>query len=128
MVYKFTGKGLFYVAGFICLISIVLAPVGILFFYMGAKAHIRLENDRMFYKMLTTKEIPYADITRIRLAKPVGAQYKVGYASVNFATVIPLIIEYKGKSTRLSLNFFENSAEIAATLEQKTGLSIEVPE
>lgn len=129
MVYKFTGKGLFLTAAFICIISVVLLPVGLVFLYMAFAAHIRIEEDRFVYKMLTTKEILFKDIKKIKLSRPVDARYKVGYAFVNFATVIPLIIEYgEGKKVRFSLNFFERSTEIAEILQQKTGLQIELPE
>ena len=86
----------------------------------------------MIYKMLTTKEIPYKQITKIRLAKAVNPTSYVrtnaagGGVALNLVTVIPLIIEWNGKQTRISANFFENAEEITSTLEQKTGLKLEV--
>lgn len=129
--YKFKGKGLFITAGVICIISFLLIPLGLIFFYMAATAKIIMKDDRMIYKMLTTKEIPYSQITKMRLAKPVSSTYYTMNGEnpgvfVNFATVIPLIIEWDGKKTKLSANFFENAEEIVHTLREKTGLELDV--
>ncbi len=129
--YKFKsgGKSLFIVAGVICLISLVGFPFAIMFFYMAATSKIVMTDKKMIYKMLTTKEIYYSKITKIRLANAVGANYYIGNGVpvfVNFATVIPLIIEWNGKKTKLSANFFEDADEIVHILESKTGLKLEV--
>lgn len=129
--FKSSGKSLFIVAGVICAISFIGLPVALVFFYMAATSKIIVKEDHMIYKMLTTKNIPYKQITKIRLAKPVSANYYAMNGSrpgvfVNFATVIPLIIEWNGKKTKISANFFENAEEITRTLEEKTGLTLEV--
>lgn len=129
--YKFKGKGLFITAGIICLLSFFGIPFGIIFFYMAATAKLILKDDRLIYKMLFQKEIPYSQITKIKLAKPVSSTYYAMNGDnpgifVNFATVIPLIIEWNGKKTKLSANFFENAEEILQTLREKTGLELEI--
>ncbi|MBP9771020.1 hypothetical protein KBC97_02550 [Candidatus Gracilibacteria bacterium] len=127
--FKSNGKSLFIIAGVICVISFVGIPFGLMFFYMASTSKIIMKDDHMIYKMLTTKNIPYKQITKIRLAKPVSSNYYIGHGApvfVNFATVIPLIIEWNGKKTKLSANFFENAEEITRTLEAKTGLTLEV--
>lgn len=138
MIYQFKGRCLFWLAGLICLFSIVLTPVGLIFIYMAMTAYIKIENDMFVYKMLTTKRIYFRGIRKMYLSRPVEARYKVGYAFVNFATVIPLTIEYqeKGgvdsgsvlKKVKLSLNYFEKAEEIAEIFEQKTRLKIGEPE
>lgn len=83
-------------------------------------------DDKMIYSMLLTKEIPYKEITKIKLSRPVAATHYAGRKAITLATVIPLIIEYgAGKRVKLSLNFFENSAGILEVLTQKTGLDVE---
>lgn len=131
--YKFKtgGKILFIAAGIICLITIIGAPFALIFFYMAAKAKIVMADRSMIYKMLTTKTIAYSKITKIRLARPVSSTYYAMNAGnpgimVSFATVIPLIIEWDGRKTKISANFFENAEEIVQTLEEKTGLKLEV--
>ncbi len=127
--FKSNGKSLFVIAGVICVISFVGIPFGLMFFYMASTSKIIMKDDRIIYKMLTTKNIPYNQITKIRLAKPVSSTYYIGHGApvfVNFATVIPLVIEWKGKKTKISANFFENAEEITRTLEEKTGLTLEV--
>ena len=129
--FKSSGKSLFIVAGIICVLSLVGIPVALIFFYMASTAKIVMQDDHLTYKMLTTKKIPYNKITKIRLAKPVSASYYLTNRShpgvfINFATVIPLIIEWNGKKTKISANFFENAEEITRTLEEKTGLNLEV--
>ena len=133
MIYKFTGKGLFFFAAFICFISVFLAPFGFLCIYMALKAHVKIEDDVFEYAMLSTKRIPFRSMKKIYLSRSVDARYKVGYAFVSFATVIPLVIEYVGENGRMkkvkfSLNYFQNSAEIVEKLQEKSGLKIELPE
>lgn len=133
--YKFQGKALFIVAAVICLFSLVLAPVGLVFLYMAFASKITLTDDRMIYKMLRTFEIPYSKIAKLTLKKPKNANYYVQNdgvpgAFVNFATVYPLEIEYrtegdKTKKIRLSSNYFENREEILKVLEDKSGVKVE---
>lgn len=128
--HRFTGKGLFYIAGFICIISFVLAPVGILFIWMAHRAKVEFTDSAFVYRMLTTKTIPYSNITSITQARP-----KTAYAHMDalnttksVVTVVPLIIQYtidgKQKSTKFSLNFFERSLDIRAELERRSGHGI----
>ena len=124
--YKFKGKGLFYFAAIFCIVTIILSPVGILFIYMASKAKVIMTDTEFTYAMLRTYKIPYGQIQEIKLSKPVGSAYHLGGgAFVNFATVVPLIIDFNnGKSIRFSSNFFENAVEIVEILEEKTGLKL----
>ncbi|MBI4235183.1 hypothetical protein HY604_02695 [Candidatus Peregrinibacteria bacterium] len=134
--YKFQGKALFIVAAVICILSFILAPVGIVFLYMAFTAKITLTDDRIIYKMLRTFEIPYSKIAKLTLKKLKNATYYVQNegvpgAFVNFATVLPLEIEYrtegdKTKKIRFSSNYFENREEILKILEEKSGIKVEV--
>ena len=133
MIYKFTGKGLFFFAAIVCFISFFLAPFGFLWIYMAFKAHVKITDDIFEYAMLSTKKIPFREMKKIYLSRPVDARYKVGYDFVSFATVIPLIIEYGDgnggmKKIKFSLNYFENSTEIVQKLQEKSGLQIGLPE
>lgn len=124
--FKSYGKFLFIAAAFVCFFTIIAAPVGLVFLYMAFKAKIVMHDDKMVYSMLFTKEIPYKEIKKLKLSKPVAATHYAGRKAITLATVIPLIIEYaEGKRTKLSLNFFENSAGILEILTQKTGLDVE---
>lgn len=129
-IYKFKGKGLFILAGFICFATLILAPVGLVFIYMAFTAKIVMKNEVMFYKMLSTREIKYAQITKIALAKKVSPRYYIagsgGFGWINCVTVIPLVIEYAGKKVKISSNFFEGSKEIVQTLIERSGKELEV--
>ncbi|MBI5871446.1 MAG: hypothetical protein HZB44_10930 [Actinobacteria bacterium] len=119
------GKLLFYAAAFICLISIILSPLGLAFFYMAATAHIVVDEEKVVYKMLRKEVIPFASITSLTIGETKRPAYYIDdYGRVCFATVIPLTIEHGGKSTRLSLNYFENPGGILEKLREKTGVSI----
>ncbi len=128
--HRFTGKGLFYIAGFICIISFVLAPVGILFIWMARRAKVEFTDSAFVYRMLTTKTIPYAEVKSITQARPKTAYAHMDAANTTKAvvTVIPLIIEYtkngSTKKTKLSLNFFERAHDILNELEARTGRRI----
>ncbi|MBI4237754.1 MAG: hypothetical protein HY696_04965 [Deltaproteobacteria bacterium] len=125
MIYPFASKALFYIAGVICFLSVILAPIGFLFLYMANTAQIRIEPDRFIYKMLTTKEIPWQSITKLRILPIVRTGYRINSAPTTIATVIPLAIDHDGRTTKLSLNHFVNPNEILQTLQQKTGLRVE---
>jgi hypothetical protein len=127
--YRFTGKGLFYAAGCVCFLSIILIPLGLFFMFAASKAFVGIDGDTLVYRMFTTKRIPFASITKIRVANAVKARYYMGSGvNLNLVTVVPLIVEYgEKKKIQLSLNFFERSQEILATLEHKTGLKLELP-
>lgn len=134
--YRFQGKALFIVAAVICLFSLILAPVGLVFLYMAFTAKITLTDDKVIYKMLRTFEIQYSRIAKLTLKKPKNATYYVQNegvpgAFVNFATVAPLEIQYRvegdqTKKIRLSSNYFENREEILKTLEEKSGVKVEM--
>lgn len=132
MKYGFQAKGkvLFFSAAFICLISIILAPAGILFIYMALVAQINIDENSFSYRMLRKKVIPFQRISGITIGKPQKPAYYVnvdpgGYRSISFATVIPLIIEQQGgKKTRLSLNYFDDPMSIIETLRTRTGLTV----
>ncbi|MEK7648210.1 MAG: hypothetical protein AAB384_04235 [Patescibacteria group bacterium] len=128
--HRFTGKGLFYTAAFICIISVVLSPVGLVFLWMAIHARIELTDDAFIYRMLTTKVIPYASIQSITQARPHTAHAHMDTLNTTKAlvTVVPLIIEYtrdgKSKRTKLSLNFFERPYDILTTLETRSGRAV----
>ena len=136
MTYKFTGKGLFYVAAFVCLLTILGAPFAILFIYMAQKAHITIENGVFEYKMLRTRQVPFSFMKKIYIAPHVNVRADVGSSFVRVATVVPLVIEYadpavpdaKVKKLQFSLNYFERSQEIVSQLESMSGLQIGLPE
>lgn len=127
-IYKFKGKGLFILAGIICLFTVFGVPFGIMLFYMAAMSKIVIKNDVILIKMLVTKEIKFDEITGLRLAKSVSPKYYIagsgGFGWINCAKVIPFIIECGDKKVKFSLNFFENSKEIVQTLVDKTGLKL----
>jgi len=125
------GKFLFYTAAFICIISLILIPFGILFIIMAMRAKLVLYDDHLTYTMLTTKNIPYKDIIKIKLAKPVNPRYYLQQQNtpgvyLNLVTVIPLIIEYNNKKTKLSANFFNNAEEFLSSLQKKTKKKLEI--
>lgn len=128
--HRFTGKGLFYTGAFICIITVVLSPVGFAFLWMAIHARIELTDDAFIYRMLTTKVIPYASIQSITQARPQTAHAHIDAINTTKAlvTVVPLIIEYtrdgKSKRVRLSLNYFERPYDILATLETRTGRTV----
>lgn len=128
MVYKFTSKGLMYLAGFICLITVVLAPFSIVFFILAKRAQIRIEGDNFIYRMFGTKVIPMSSITALRLKQVQQARQQIGVNFVNITSVLPLVIEYAGKKVTISLNHFEKTQEIVSTLEQKSGQKLQIPE
>lgn len=126
MIFKFRQKGLFIIGGIICLISLILSPVGLLFFYMAARAKIETDDQNFIYTMLTKKVVPFADIKHVMLGKPANAYYKIGYTILNIATVVPLVIYYGDKKKiRISLNSFNDSQKILEILLQKTNLQLE---
>ncbi len=124
------GKVLFYAAAFICFISLVGIPIGILFVIMAVRAKIILTDKEMIYTMLRTKNIPYSQITRISLSKAQTARYYVKNSvgsgtSLNLVTVIPLVVETKDQKIKLSANFFDNTPEMIELLLKKTKLNLE---
>ncbi|MBI5392734.1 hypothetical protein HZA96_02590 [Candidatus Woesearchaeota archaeon] len=123
------GKILFYIAAFICFISLIGIPVGILFIIMAYRAKIVILDDAVVYTMLFTKTICYKDITKIMLAKPVSPRLYMGNAApgvfINVVTVVPLIIESKDKKIKFSANFFDNSEEVVSIILKKTKLKLE---
>lgn len=124
------GKILFYAAAFICFISLIGIPVGILFIVMAVRAKIILTEKELLYTMLRTKRIPYSQITRISLAKAQTVRYYLKNSagsgtSLNLVTVIPLIIEGNNKKIKLSSNFFDNAQEMIELLLKKTKLKLE---
>lgn len=127
MTYPFASKALFFIAGIICFLSVILAPVGFLFLYMANTAQIRIEDDAFVYKMLTTKRIPWQSITRLRILPVVRTGYRLNGQQTSLATVIPLAIDHDGGTTKLSLNHFVDPGQILQTLQQKTGLRVEDP-
>lgn len=128
--HKFTGKGLFYFGAFICIITVILSPVGILFIWMAKRARIEFTDDAFVYRMLGTTVIPYASITSITQAKAHTAYSHMNATNTTTAvvTIIPLIIEYTrdnaSKKTRLSLNYFERPYDILSTLETRSGRAV----
>lgn len=125
------GKLLFYLAAFICIISLFLIPFGILFIVMAIRAKIVVRSDHLSYTMLWTKKIFYKDITKITLAKPVNPRYyiqqqKIPGIYVNLATVVPLIIHHNNKKTRISSNFFNDSIKFLEILQEKTKKRLEI--
>lgn len=129
MIYKFTGKKLFYLTGVILILSVILAPVGIYFIYLGHNAYIRIEKDAFIYKMFTKKVIPFTSITKLSVAQVAQGRYMISPVVLTLVTVVPLIIEYgDGKKVKLSLNYFEKPQEIAKILADKTGHKIEIPD
>ncbi|MDO8736266.1 MAG: hypothetical protein Q7K29_04195 [Thermoleophilia bacterium] len=119
------GKLLFYVAGFICLISIVLSPVGLAFVYMAITSHIIIDEKDVTYKMLRKYVIPLTGITGLTIGETKRPAYYVDdLGKVSFATVIPLTIDHEGKQTRLSLNYFQDPGGIIDRLREKTGLTV----
>lgn len=119
------GKLLFYAAAFICLISIILSPLGLAFFYMAVTSHILIDEENVTYKMLRKEVIPLAGITGLTIGETKRPAYYIDdFGKVSFATVIPLTIEYQEKKTRLSLNYFQDPGGILESLRQKTGLTI----
>lgn len=126
MVYKFRQKGLFIIAGVICLISVFLSPLSLFFFYMALRAKIEIDGNNFVYTMLNKKVIPFSNIKHIMVGKPTGAYYKIGYTTLQVATVVPLVIHYGDKKkVKLSLNAFEQPQNILDTLLKKTSLQLE---
>jgi len=132
-IYTFQSRGkiLFYLAAFICIISLILIPIGILFIIMAVRAKLILYDDHLTYTMLTTKNINYKDITKIKLAKAVNPRYYLQQENapgvyINLVSLIPLIIEYNNKKTKLSANFFNNAEEFLKILQQKTKKKLEI--
>lgn len=129
MKFKFTGQSLFYLAAFVCIISVILFPVGILFIYLARTAHISFEENNFIYKMFTTKVIPLSEIRQIRVSPVAQGRYMINSTVMTLVTVVPLVIEYgNNKKIKLSLNYFENPGEIVRILTQKTGKEIQVPD
>ncbi len=125
MTYRFTGKGLFILAGIISCMTVLFIPVGIIFFVIAVRAQIEMNSDACIYTMLTRRVIPYASITAIKRA-PLQQTYRhVENVTLKGVAVLPLWIEYGvGKSVKISLNYFEHSSEIIKTLTEKTKLPI----
>ena len=127
MKYGFLGKGkaLFYLAGVICVLSIFLSPVGILFFYMAHAANITIDENAFTYRMMRKRVIPFASITSLTLGRPQRPACRVdGLGNISFAEVIPLTVQYGGKKVRLSLNFFEYPGGVIEKLRNGTGLVV----
>lgn len=131
-IYNFSKKGkiLFWIAGFICFISLVGIPFGLLFFLMASRAKIELTTDSITYTMLRTKKMPYSEIIKMWLEPPKTARYYVHVRPdvgifVNTATVLPLIIEGKKGKIKLSLNYFDNAPEILTELQRKAKKKVE---
>ncbi len=125
------GKILFYAAAFICFISLIGIPVGILFIVMALRAKIILTDKEITYTMLRTKSISYSEIKRISLAKAQTARYYLKNSagsgtSLNLVTVVPLVIESKEKNIKLSSNFFDNTQGMIEILLKKTKLKLEL--
>lgn len=126
MIFKFHQKGLFIIAGVICLLSFFLAPVALVFFYMAAVAKIEIDDTNFTYRMLTKKIVPFAGIRHIMLGKPTPAYYRVGYTTVTVARVVPLVILYNdNKKIKLSLNAFGQPEQILEELLRRTNLEVE---
>ncbi len=116
------GKMLFYLAGIICVFTLFGIPFAIIFFYMAAKAKIELTDDSLVYQMLTRKVIPYSEIEEMRFLRHIS----IGHENVGeLAHVVPIQLTWgKGKKTKFSFNFFENSDKILEFLIQKTGKQV----
>lgn len=131
MIFKFTGKGLFIAGGIVCLLSVFLSPFALVLFYMAGTTHFAIEGDKLIYKMLFKKTIPFSTITRIYVKKAQqNRQYmSATHTTVNLNTIIPMVIEYgNNKKIKFSLNYFQNNEELANQLELRTGKKIEWPD
>lgn len=118
--YKFKGKGLFYAAAFVCFLTVILIPLGFYFIYLARVAKIIIRDDAFVYRMFTTNVINYGEIKSLTLMPVVRPGYVVGNQTVNFANVVPFVIETQsGKKVKMSLNYFEKPQEILSILEQK---------
>lgn len=131
MKFKFASKGktLLYLAGAICILSLVLSPLGIILCFIARTAYIDINDRELTYKIIRKKTLPLASISKLTIAPMQQAHYQVDYTFVNFASILPLIIEYdNGKKLKLSLNYFEKSGDIIKLLADKTGKEVAIPE
>ncbi len=123
------GKVLLYLAGAICMLSLVLFPLGIILCFIARTAYIDISDRDFTYKIIRKKTLPLTSISKLALAPMQQAHYQVGYTFINFASILPLIIEYdNGKKLKLSLNYFEKSGDIIKLLADKTGKEVAIPE
>lgn len=126
MIYKFTGKSLFYMASVVCFLTIIFVPLGIFFIWAAQKAQIRIESGTFYYTMFGTKAIPFSEMTKLELLRTVQVRYQLGYTIPTFATVVPMQITYgSNKKVKFSLNYFEKPEELAAALQKESGLKLE---
>lgn len=113
MIYRFTGKPLFIIAGIISCMTILFIPIGIIFFYMAARAQIEITADAFMYTMLTRTVIPFTTITSVKQAPLQQVYNHHGNVTLRGVAVVPLLITYApGKTLKLSLNYFEKPTEI----------------
>lgn len=128
MVYPFQSRGLFYVAAFICFISVFMIPVGVVFVVMARRARIEITDTEFVYAMLSTKRILFTNISGLALLPQANARLYQGttYIAIQAVHVWPLEITYEhGKKLKLSLNHFAKPDEILKVLQQKSGRTVE---
>lgn len=113
-------------AAVVCFLSLILIPLGIFFIWAARRAQIKIENGTMYYTMFGTKVIPFAEMRKLDLLRPVQVRYQIGYAIPTFATVVPFQITYgDNKKVKFSLNYFQNPEELIQVLQKESGLKLE---
>lgn len=112
-------------ASVVCFLTIIMIPLGIFFIWAARRAQIKFEDGAMHYTMFGTKVIPFQDMKKLELLRPVQVRYQMGYAIPTFATVVPFQITYgDNKKIKFSLNYFQKPDELVQVLQQESGLKL----
>ncbi len=117
------------ITGVVCCLLVVMIPFGIMMFWLGKKAHITTSEEGVVVWYLGTRDIKWDEFEWLKQGRlSVSGLGVIGAAAGAALIKGPMLYKLKSQKrggARIAVSWHENAAEIVATFEARTGLSLE---